>query len=40
MSLKYVKKRDGKKVKFNSDKIKAAVLKAAEAVDIKGEEIA
>jgi len=40
MSLKYVKKRDGKKVEFNSDKIKAAVLKAAEAVGVKGEEIA
>jgi ribonucleoside-triphosphate reductase len=40
MSIKYVKKRDGTKVNFDSGKIKAAVLKAAEAVGNPGEEIA
>ncbi len=40
MTIKHVKKRDGKKVDFDSDKIKSAVLKAAQAVNIEGEEIA
>ncbi|MFW5979499.1 MAG: ATP cone domain-containing protein, partial [Halanaerobium sp.] len=33
MNLDYVKKRDGKKVEFKSEKIKNAVAKAAAAVD-------
>ncbi|MFW6294869.1 MAG: ATP cone domain-containing protein, partial [Halanaerobium sp.] len=33
MTLDYVKKRDGKKVEFKSEKIKNAVNKAAAAVD-------
>jgi len=39
MGLKYVKKRDGTTVKFNTDKIKNAVLKAASAVDLDDENI-
>ncbi|ADQ15648.1 ribonucleoside triphosphate reductase [Halanaerobium hydrogeniformans] len=39
MALKYVKKRNGKKVDFNSDKIKAAVIKAAEAVESNNDKI-
>src|SRR6056297_2575941 len=40
MSIEYLKKRDGTKVNFDSDKIKSAVLKAAQAVGIEGEKIA
>ncbi|MGM0500754.1 MAG: ribonucleoside triphosphate reductase, partial [Bacillota bacterium] len=40
MTLDYVKKRDGKKVEFKSEKIKNAVAKAAAAVDQESEEIA
>ncbi len=43
MALKYVKKRDGSTVEFDRSKIKNAVLKAAEAVELEnnliGEEI-
>ncbi|MFW6238025.1 MAG: ribonucleoside triphosphate reductase [Halanaerobiales bacterium] len=39
MVLKYIEKRDGKKVPFKSEKIKKAVLKAADAVDLEDESI-
>jgi ribonucleoside-triphosphate reductase len=40
MTLDYVKKRNGKRVEFKSEKIKNAVAKAAEAVDQESEKIA
>ena len=40
MNLDYVKKRDGKKVKFKSEKIKNAVAKAAAAVEQADQQIA
>ncbi|MFW5995645.1 MAG: ribonucleoside triphosphate reductase [Halanaerobiaceae bacterium] len=39
MVLKYIEKRDGKKVPFKSEKIKKAVLKAAEAVGLEDDSI-
>lgn len=39
MGVKYVKKRNGKKVDFNADKIKTAVIKAAEAVESSNDKI-
>lgn len=35
MAIMYVRKRDGRKVRFNKEKIKNAVLKAARAVELK-----
>ncbi len=39
MSIKYIIKRDGDKVPFDSKKIKDAVMKAAKAVDIDDETV-
>ncbi|RCW50742.1 MULTISPECIES: ribonucleoside triphosphate reductase [unclassified Halanaerobium] len=39
MTLEFVRKRDGKKVRFDREKIKQAVLKAADAVGIEDEQI-
>ncbi|MGM0370003.1 MAG: ribonucleoside triphosphate reductase, partial [Bacillota bacterium] len=38
--LNYIKKRNGDKVKFDKDKIKTAILKAAKAVDMADQQLA